>query len=179
MESKHRPSTRKVMQHLFQKSFQGCDASNRFGLSQRKWPICKPLLRVAQFGLLAAWSLLLMTLRCRFVVYRLQELGDSNSSMNLIRPLRSCTSTGLVWKALCGMWHTVLELMFRSVQLHSTQLSLTATFQSCGLWHLMECCSQYIIQRCAANDTAFRSISSKMSFKSFESGMGKKRVRRC
>ena len=72
------------------------------------------------------------------------------------------------------MWHTVLELMFRSVQLHSTQLSLTATFQSCGLWHLVECCSQYKIQRCAAFDTAFRCISSKMSFKSFESGIKKK-----
>ena len=74
------------------------------------------------------------------------------------------------------MWHTVLELMLLTIQLHSTQMSNTAAFEFCGLWHLVECCSQYRIQRCAAFNTAFRCIYSKMSFKSFESGIMKNRA---
>ena len=82
-----------------------------------------------------------MPLRCRAMAHPAPGVWRQymiHSSMNWVRPLRSCTGTGLLWRAFCGMWHTVLELMLLSIQLLSIQLSSTAAFNfvDCGiLWN--------------------------------------------
>ena len=63
------------------------------------------------------------------------------------------------------------------IQCWSSCCSQYSCSQFCGLWHFVECCSPYRIQRCAAFNTAFRCISSKMSFRSLESVIQKPHVK--
>ena len=76
------------------------------------------------------------------------------------------------------MWHTVLELMLLSIQMLSIQLSSTAAFNfvDCGILWNAALNTEYSLTYAALN-TAFRCISSKMSFRTLESVIQKSNVK--